>query len=236
MIRSMLVGLLLTGSAPALAQTVDAAPSAPTVSEADPARAAAAERVAARLWPDGTWQRQMDGMMDGFFSTIMGSLGDTTSGMAETMFGKDSKEARQAANPRAAAAGNPAADPANMDRMMQAVVRAMAPIMTEIEPQIRAGIAASAARRFTTAQLVELETFFATETGAAFASQSMMMFTDREVMQATIGMMPRLMEEMPRIMEEVSEETGLPMPGSTAGNAAAQAAAQAAADAAYKVE
>jgi hypothetical protein len=226
----------LLAFAPVAAFAQDSAAPAEAVTTADPVRTAAAERVAARLWPDGTWQRQMDGMMDGFFSTIMGSLGDTTSGMAETMFGKDSKEARQAANPRAAAAGNPAADPANMDRMMQAVVRAMAPIMTEIEPQIRAGIAASAARRFTTAQLVELETFFATETGAAFASQSMMMLTDPEVMQASIAMMPRLMEEMPRIMEEVSEETGLPVPGSTAGNAAAQAAAQAAADAAYKVE
>jgi hypothetical protein len=229
-VRLGIAALLAFAPVSALAQ--DSAAPAEAAAPADPARTAAAERVAARLWPDGTWQRQADGMMDGLFSTIMGSLGDTTSGLAESMFGKDSKEARQAANPRAAAAGNPAADPANMDRMMQAMVRAMAPIMAEIEPQIRAGIAASAARRFTTTQLVELETFFATETGAAFASQSMMMLTDPEVMQASIAMMPRLMEEMPRIMEEVSEETGLPMPGTPAGEAAAQAAA----DAAYKVE
>lgn len=229
-VRLGLAALIACAPVAALAQ--DAAAPTEAAAPADPARTAAAERVAARLWPDGTWQRQMDGMMDGFFSTIMGSLGDTTSGLAESMFGKDSKEARQAANPRAAAAGNPSADPANMDRIMQATLRAMAPIMTEIEPQIRAGIAASAARRFTTAQLTELEAFFATETGAAFASQSMMMLTDPEVIQASISMLPRLMEEMPRIMEEVSEETGLPVPGSTAGNTAAQAAA----DAAYKVE
>ncbi len=232
MIRIVLIGLLLTSSAPALGQTVDAAPSAPPVVETDPARTAAAAGVAARLWPDGTWQRQMDGMMDGLFSTIMGSLGDTTSGLATSMFGKDSKQARQAANPRAAAPGNPAADPQNMDRMMQAMVRAMAPIMTEIEPQIRGGIAASAARRFTTAQLVELEAFFSTDTGAAYASQSMMVLTDPEVMQASIAMMPRLIEEMPRIMAEVSAEIGIAMPGTPAGDAAAQAAA----DAAYKVE
>lgn len=230
MVRFGIAVLLAFTPVAALAQDVPS----PTEAAApvDPARTAAAERVAARLWPDGTWQRQMDGMMDGLFSTVMGSLGDTTSGLAESMFGKDSKEARQAANPRAAAAGNPAADPENMDRILQSMVRAMGPIMAEIEPQIRAGIAASAARRFTTLQLVELDGFFGTETGAAFASQAMVMFTDREVMQATIAMMPRLMEEMPRIMEEVSAETGVPMPGSAAGKAAAQAAA----DAAYKVE
>lgn len=230
---------LLVALAVALAASPVAAQSAPEQSEQvpapDPVHLAAAERVALHIWPDGTWRRQMDGMMNGLFSTMMESLTDPESGMAESMFGKNSKEARQAANPRAASNNNPLAGPEGMDRFMAAFVNAIAPMMTEIEPEIRSGIAASAARRFSAEQLSELEGFFATPTGSAYAGQSMLMLTDPEVLQATMSMLPRMMESMPQIMEQVAAETGIPMPSPTE-RAAAQAAADAASYAGVKVE
>ena len=234
-VRAVIIGaifsIIMQVSSPALAQNIE------TQSEAapDPIHLAAAERVALHIWPDGTWRRQMDGMMNGFFSTIMESLTDPSTDLAESLYGKDSKEARQAANPRAASNNNPLAGPEGMDRFMAAFINAIAPMMTEIEPEIRTGIAASAARRFSTEQLAELDGFFATPTGSAYAGQSMLMLTDPEVLQATMTMLPRMMESMPQIMEQVAAETGIPMP-TPEERAAAQAAADAASYAAVKVE
>ena len=234
------------GPVQAYAQPVPTENAAPAVETPDPARLAAAERVAGRIWPDGTWQRQLDSMSGGgFFSTLMSSAGEGATAMVADMsadiYGKNSKEARRAASPQAAnamAAVTPNA--ADMDRFFSAMMRAMGPIMAEIEPAVRTGIASSFARRFTVEQLTEIDVFFSTPTGSAYAEQAMTMLADPEIMQATMQVMPRMMESMPRIMEQVAAETGMPNPldiqATAATQASAAAAAAAAANAGVKVE
>ena len=246
--RMILAVAALVVAAPAAAQG-DAAPATLAADEApDPAHLAAAERVAARIWPDGTWQRQLDSISGGgFFSTLMSSAGEGATAMVADMsadiYGKTSKEARRAASPQAAnamAAATPNA--ADMDRFFSAMMRAMGPIMAEIEPAVRTGIASSFARRFTVEQLTEIDVFFSTPTGSAYAEQAMTMLADPEIMQATMQVMPRMMESMPRIMEQVAAETGMPNPldiqatAATQASAAAAAAAAAAVNAGVKVE
>ncbi len=214
-ILALLVAATLAVPVAAQDSTGDSTPV--SAAPADPAHRAAAERVAARIWPDGTWQRQMDSMMDGFFSTMIASIGDSataiTTDMTSDIYGKTSKEARQASSTDGAGAATSAGvTAAEMDRFFQATMRAMGPIMAEIEPSVRAGIAASAARRFTTEQLVEIDGFFSTPTGSAYAAQAMTMLTDPEILQATMQVMPRMIESMPQIMEQVAAETGIPNP------------------------
>ena len=219
------------GPVQAYAQPVPTENAAPAVETPDPARLAAAERVAGRIWPDGTWQRQLDSMSGGgFFSTLMSSAGEGATAMVADMsadiYGKNSKEARRAASPQAAnAMASVTPNPGDMDRFFSAIMRAMGPIMAEIEPAMRAGIASSFARRFTLEQLVEIDTFFATPAGNAYAAQAMTMLTDPEIMQASLQIMPRMMESLPQIMEQVAQETGMPNPMEVQAAAVAEAAA-----------
>jgi hypothetical protein len=79
--------------------------------------------------------------------------------------------------------------------------------MNDVEPEVRAAMARAYARRFTVAQLGDLERFFATPTGAVYANESMMLMMGPDMMQAMQSFMPRLMKEMPTIMARVQEAT-----------------------------
>lgn len=89
----------------------------------------------------------------------------------------------------------------------------MAPIMGRMEPRMREGMAKAYARRFSLAELTEIERFFATPAGSNFARQSYEMMMDPEIMMEMAGMMPDLMKEMPAIMAKVKKATAhLPLP------------------------
>jgi hypothetical protein len=69
------------------------------------------------------------------------------------------------------------------------------------------------AKKYTLAELNDIGAFFATPSGASFAGNFMSTFTDKEMMQASFGMMPKIMEAMPAIMKKVETATAhLPPP------------------------
>ncbi len=80
-------------------------------------------------------------------------------------------------------------------------------------PKIRDARSTSYAKKFDAQQLTEINRFFATPAGRFYASESMLMFMDPEMMKAMMGMMPDLMKAMPAILEKVKAATAhLPEP------------------------
>jgi hypothetical protein len=83
--------------------------------------------------------------------------------------------------------------------------------MTRLGPQIetplRDGLAQSVGRRFTVAQLADINRFFATDSGKAFGREVWMLWMDPAVFKGIIGTMPVLMKEMPLVMKKVEAAT-----------------------------
>jgi hypothetical protein len=118
-----------------------------------------------------------------------------------------------------------------MDITMKVMFTEMGDLMSAIEPTVREALAKIYARKYSAKELADMNSFFATPSGAAFAGNFMATFTDKEMMDASFGMMPKIMEAMPAIMKKVQAATAhLPPPPKPGGESAMEAAAAATAD------
>ena len=166
-----------------------------------------------KLVPPGTYQRIMKDMMDTMASGIVDQMmGMDPAAMAAMAGGKADgavagKTLEQLATER---------DPyfrERMDIMMKVMFTEMGAMMVELEPEVRTALSSIYAKKYTLAELNDIGAFFATPSGASFAGNFMSTFTDKEMMQASFGMMPKIMEAMPAIMKKVEAATAhLPPP------------------------
>ncbi|AMO72966.1 DUF2059 domain-containing protein [Sphingorhabdus sp. M41] len=201
--------LALVSSVPAAAQDTRATASDSEQAVIDPARLAAAVVTVDYLFPLGTYKRMMKGTMDQMMDSIISQSFDRP--MAETMKGYGVDDAA------IAEMGNASLndmmlerDPHFKERMQistKVMTNEMVDLMTAMEPAIRETLANIYARKFTTDQLAEMNAFFATETGSAFARDYMMVFVDPEMMQSMMSFVPEMMQAMPAIMKKVEEAT-----------------------------
>lgn len=207
---------LLAAPVPALAQ---ASPAPAAEAAPDAARVAAARPVIDRLWPLGTYRRMMDGTM----SKMMDS-------MFESMFAMRAGDlmpegaAKDAAGDQSMGAMAQAGDPHFRERMKittDVMFKEMLPLFDKFEPAIRDSLTTSYARRFTAAQLADMNAFFATPSGKAYAEQWMMSFVDPELMKNMSAFAPEMIKAMPEIMKKVEAATAhLPPPPKPAGDEA----------------
>lgn len=87
-------------------------------------------------------------------------------------------------------------DPGYTERgkvMTEAFTTAMSGAFAQIEPPMRDGLARAYAVRFDEQQLADIAAFFATDTGALYANESMALFADPQVMSASMQAMPAMM-------------------------------------------
>ena len=201
--------LALTLSAPATAQ--DSGKTADNIEQAqiEPARLAAAKVTVDYLFPLGTYERMMKGTMDEMLNSIISQSLDRP--LTETMKGYGIDDA--ALDEMEDASINDMMlqlDPHFEERMQittKVTLQEMVDLMISMEPTIRATLSNVYARKFTEPQLAEMNTFFATKTGSAFASEYMMVFVDPEMMEAMMSFMPEIMQAMPEIMKKIEEAT-----------------------------
>ncbi|WP_156842259.1 DUF2059 domain-containing protein [Novosphingobium aquimarinum] len=196
---------LLFVAQPAAAQDALAAPS----SALEPARLEAAQRTVLRLLPPGTYARMMEGSMEPMMDMVLDSVAKMSLRDIAAMGGIAEEEL-------ATVPDGPLKDmmmlldPAYDERMRlttRAMNGEMANLMTQFEPSIRDGLAQAYAKRFTTAQLDELTTFFSSGTGALYAADSLALFMDPAVMAKMQEFMPQMMQAMPAITSKVVEAT-----------------------------
>lgn len=219
MLKSALLALSLTASSFALTVSASAETPAATTAPApvDPVRLKLAEQTVAKLIPPGTYQKIMKDMMDtmagGIVDQMMGMDAATMAGMAGEDVGS---EAAAAVKGKTMAEILAEADPnfkERMDSTMKVMFTEMGDLMSAIEPTVREALAKIYARKYSAKELADMNSFFATPSGAAFAGNFMATFTDKEMMDASFGMMPKIMEAMPAIMKKVQAATAhLPPP------------------------
>jgi hypothetical protein len=196
---------------PAFAQPVAApASAAPLGAPVDPARLALARTTIDAVWPLGTYARMMNGTMDAMMDNIMQSMFDmklrdmvpTAAAGAKPL---DPKLADATFRQTMAKA-----DPNFQERMRimnHVMMSEIVPLMSRHEPEIREGMAHAYARKFTAAQLADMNRFFATPSGRFYASESMLTMMDPEIMRTIGSIMPDMMRSMPEIMKKVQAAT-----------------------------
>ncbi len=213
--------LALALSAPAAAQDADSNAGAATeAAPIDPARLKAAKNTVDYLFPLGTYERMMKGTMDQLMDQMMMGMGNMRMGDLAGAGGVARGDMPDGVGEKTLAEISREADP-NFDERMKISTKVMMDemidIMITMEPAVREALTNIYARKFTAPQLTEMNNFFATDTGSAFARDYMMVFVDPEMMQSMMTMVPEMMQAMPNIMKKVEEATAhLPpvkMPG-----------------------
>lgn len=176
----------------------------------DPARLEAAKATVDYLFPLGTYERMMRGTMDQLMDSMLASLGTMRMGDLAGAAGVSGDHIPEGEGDRTLAEVSREADPHFEERMQistRVMMDEMVTLMTTMEPAIRDALVNIYARKFTVGQLGEMNRFFATDTGSAFARDYMMVFVDPEMMQSMMSMVPQMMQAMPDIMKKVQDAT-----------------------------
>ncbi|KGB55079.1 DUF2059 domain-containing protein [Sphingopyxis sp. SE2] len=177
----------------------------------DPARLTLAQQTTAALIPAGSIEKMVDNLYGKMFKTIMGEFG----GQSDLLLSiKTGVETDQIAKLDEATKGKVADmfDPHRKERDEQ-INRVIKPLISEVladmEPPMREGLAKAYARKFTGAQLTDLNSFLATPTGNLYASEWMALQADPEVMVAVIKAVPPLVtkfiDRAPEIEKDLKE-------------------------------
>ncbi|GAA4767476.1 DUF2059 domain-containing protein [Novosphingobium ginsenosidimutans] len=215
--KHLLLIAAVTLSSPVLAQEAPAPQPGVEAPAAEPARLAAAQAVVDKLFPTGTYARIMNGTMDTVMKGAMASVGELPLKDLAGIGGVPEEQLKQMGDGKLKEM-LAILDPA-FDQRMAASMRAMMPeltkLMTQFEPGIREGLTAAYARRYTPEQLAEMGQFFSTPTGSLYASESMVIFMDPEVVNRMMGMIPEMTKQMPTVMGSVERAiASLPKPKS----------------------
>jgi hypothetical protein len=203
--RLALAAALAIAPLPAFAQTVTAEARAAI----DPARLEIARQVVARVFPVGTYRKMMGASMDKLMGSIMDGTMSMPIGQIAAMGGL---ETDAVAKLDQISIGEIMAvfDPHYRERTelgMRAMMASMGGLMESFEPRVQVGMARAYARKFSATQLAELDRFFATPTGSFYASESMTLAMDPEIMAEMQAMMPEMMAKMPDFMKAMTEAT-----------------------------
>ncbi|MBB3764448.1 DUF2059 domain-containing protein [Sphingomicrobium lutaoense] len=211
MLRSIIctLGALSLGVAtPAYAETASASPQATAAVDA--------------LWPEGTSETMMEQMAGPMTDVILGSMSSLSTDQIIEMIGNqidDEQRADMEARLSGMTLGELMAviDPYFEERQritMDVTFKAMAPVMIEVEPMMKARLAQAFDRHYSAIELAAANRFFATPEGSGFASKFMSTYMDPEYLAVMGEMTPKLMEVMPAAIEKVVERTShLPPPG-----------------------
>lgn len=184
----------------------------PALPPLDPAQVALARVTANALFRDSTMARMFDRMLstgpNGYASSLLDmSLADMI-GMVPQMGAtppKDSPELHMTFR-QMAAAQDPYFDQ-RLAAIHDVVVSEAGRLGPKFEPQMREGLAQSMARRFTAAQLTDMNRFFSTASGRAFADDMYLIWMDPAVLRSMMSTIPALGAEFPTVMQRVKAAT-----------------------------
>ncbi len=211
MMRKAIVSLLLCAAAPVCAQ----APATAQLPPADPASLALARGIVLKIAPDGTYRQVMRGPMDQIMSSMTGQMLNVP--IKQFLAGTDMPQDEIAKlNNVTARDIMTILDPAFDQRMhitMTTMMESMSDVLSKFEPQLREAMAEAYVHNFTFQQLTEIDHFFATPTGTAYAARLMMLMTDPSVQASMKELTPAIVQAMPVAAQKVQAATAsLPKP------------------------
>lgn len=158
------------------------------------ARLPQATRIVARILPEGTLGDMMGTMFDKMLGPMMAATDAPASATVQKGLGISAASA--GLNEEQTAEIAALLDPAYAERharemaVMPAVMR---DLMTAMEPTMRTAMSELYAIHFTPKELDDIEVFFQTDSGTAYARKSFTMSSDPRILSATMQAMPQMM-------------------------------------------
>lgn len=201
--------------APSPVQAQEAVPSSADAAAVDPARLKAAETVVDHIFPTGTYARMMNGTFQTMLKSAVKGAGDMPLREIAAVSGANEEELAKLGESTLNQIME-VYDPAYKQRlnvMMDAMSVELGKLMPVFEPAMREGLAEAYAKRFTTEQMADLNRFFETPSGKAYAADSMLVFMDPAVMERMQKAMPEIMKQMPAMIGAMEKASAsLPKP------------------------
>jgi Uncharacterized protein conserved in bacteria (DUF2059) len=216
----VLAGFMAAGSAALANPTPPPSPAPETQGAAvDPANLAIARQIVERLIPPGSLARTMKGVTSMVTDKLFDSIADLSLGDLARLGGMKTDDLAKLGKARLSDI-MAIVDPAFKQRAeisTKVMFTTMIGIMSDMEPQMREGMARAYAVRFTNAQLNDINQFFQTPSGAAYASNVTSIATDPEYLKVmgdiSSTLMKRFMAQAPEFTKQVEAETAkLPKP------------------------
>lgn len=167
----------------------------------DPAQLALAQGTSAKLLPDGAYGKMMEQMLGQFIKPLLALDGGMSSIQIVSKTGVDFEVAEKLTKEQR----DEVAALLDPDRQVRndGLMNALKPMLLEmgklLEGPMREGLARAYARKFTAAQLVDINAFFSTPNGAAYAAESFALQADPEVLSATFQALPVMMTKFVNI-------------------------------------
>ncbi len=181
----------------------------------DPAVVAVAQKVVDQTFPPGLFKKMMGPAMQQMMSGMSNQFANMPLQEIAKLGGASPAEVAKLDKVTLAQIME-IVDPVyqkRMDIVMNTTLGEMGNVMSKIEPDMREGYVEYYANHYSLVQLGEINAFFATPTGSAYASQSMLIGTDPVVVGRMKTMMPKIMQMMPDIIAKATkaqEEAHLP--------------------------
>ena len=161
------------------------------LTEAQRARLPAAQKVVGTMMPEGFYGKMMGDMMDKIVRPMMSML-TAPEFVLESRLEVD-EEAIDALDESEQVEIMTMLDPAfeqRVDAIVDVLVGKMQGMFVTMEDPMRDGLSKAYAVRFDDTQLADIAAFFATPTGNVYAKESMALFADPQVMQASMQAVP----------------------------------------------
>ena len=211
-VKNTIVAAMMLCASPGLAAAQSTVPAAATET-VDPARLATARTITAKLLPDGSYRRMMDGIMQPIMDSMSSSMKALPMKQIAAAAGMSEVEAAKLDKADVARMMT-ILDPHWEERqrlMMTAMIGAMSDFFTTLEPELREAYATAFAHQFAQSELDDLARFFATPTGEKYAARYLTIAADPAITGMMKSMMPKMMAEMPTFVAAAQKATaGLP--------------------------
>lgn len=153
-----------------------------------------ASRIITRMIPEGTLGEMMGGMFDKLMGPMMAMGGSPAAAVVQKGIGVSPGEAGLDDEQTAAIAA--LLDPAYEERHareMAIMPTMMREMMTVMEPTMRKAMAELYAINFSQKELDDIEAFFQTDSGTAYARKSFTMSSDPRILSASMESLPQMM-------------------------------------------
>ncbi|OYX64630.1 MAG: hypothetical protein B7Y88_11065 [Sphingomonadales bacterium 32-64-17] len=173
------------------------------------ARLPAATALVEKIIPPGTMGEMVTGMFDGFLSPIRAIEGNEGKPPLAKLLGVSRGQLASVGGEAAARAAT-MLDPdwqLREEREAEAMPRAMNAMMSALEPAIKSAMAEMYAIHFDADELRDIDVFFSTESGAAYARKSFVMTADPRFAGVMMEAMPEMMAGVANMQAELQAAT-----------------------------
>jgi hypothetical protein len=162
-----------------------------------PAQLALAKQTTGALVPAGSLEKMMDNLYGKLFRGFLGEFGGVSDLMLSYKTGVESDKIAALDQPTREKIAD-IFDPnrkAREEQVMANIKPIISEVLRDLETPMRDGMAAAFARKFSADQLTQMNAFFATPAGSAYASEWMALQADPEVMLAIIRSVPPMIDK-----------------------------------------